>query len=303
MAIVRTPQRDRYVVMAKAALEDDRLSWGARGLHAHLLTKPDAWRVIESYLVAAAPTGRTRVRGFLKELREFGYVVSRQGRRDDGAFDDAETLVLETPTAQKSRSEPMTENPSPVATRENGAKVQVAPQTDLPSTVNPSDGKSPPSEEGGLVNTEDHLSPLRRDPPLAPLTEMAIEVATLWRAPLDDLLPDQRREIVAAVRQLRDAGRTPDEVRERGARLAAAKGWDYVTPHFLVAHWHVADRDDGQPAVSDARRLGEVMARRRQGEVLARRRDGWASEHPGEPVPPLSTFDVGARLGPQLVDA
>jgi len=38
--IVRTPNRDRFTIIDKRALEDDRLSWRARGLLAYLLSKP-----------------------------------------------------------------------------------------------------------------------------------------------------------------------------------------------------------------------------------------------------------------------
>ncbi len=96
--IVRTPNRERFVIIDKRALEDDRLSWRARGLLAYLLSKPDYWEVMVGHLVKSAPTGRTIVRSTLKELEEFGYIVrADQSHRGDGTFDAPDIQVLEYP--------------------------------------------------------------------------------------------------------------------------------------------------------------------------------------------------------------
>jgi len=96
--IIRTPHRERFAVIDKRALEDDRLSWRARGLLAYLLSKPDYWEVMVGHLVKAAPTGRTIVRSTLRELEEFGYIVrTDQSHRGDGTFDAPDIQVLEFP--------------------------------------------------------------------------------------------------------------------------------------------------------------------------------------------------------------
>ena len=73
--IIRNPDRDGFVIISKDAVEDERLSWGARGLHHYLLSKPDGWQVIVVHLVKQSPKGRTVVEGLLDELEKFGYIV------------------------------------------------------------------------------------------------------------------------------------------------------------------------------------------------------------------------------------
>lgn len=142
--IIRTPIRDRYVVIAKNALEDERLSWKARGILAYLLTKPDHWQVYVKQLAGAGPDGRTAVLSALRELEECGYLVRRQGHKDDGTFDRPDIEIHESPQVA-------TEVGKPDCGADQGepAKVQVATEVGLTAT-----GKPAPSEEGREVSND-----------------------------------------------------------------------------------------------------------------------------------------------------
>lgn len=98
--IIRNPNRERYVIISKVGLEDERLSWKARGLLAYLLSKPDNWTVLVAHLVKQSPDGRASVRSGLMELREAGYITSERSRDDDGQFDGWETQVFEEPVTE-----------------------------------------------------------------------------------------------------------------------------------------------------------------------------------------------------------
>ena len=99
--IIRTPGRERYVIISKIPLEDSRLSWKARGLLSYLLSKPDNWTVIVKYLISQAPDGRASVMAGLHELREAGYLLSSKKRTEDGNFDGTDWEIFEEPTVSR----------------------------------------------------------------------------------------------------------------------------------------------------------------------------------------------------------
>jgi len=103
MPIIRAPRPDRdFTVIANRILNDHRLSWSARGMLAHLLSKPDHWSVNVQALInetggSKRSSGRDAVYRTLEELGEAGYIVRK--RLADGSV---VTTVYE---------EPLTENP------------------------------------------------------------------------------------------------------------------------------------------------------------------------------------------------
>jgi hypothetical protein len=87
--IIRT-RRDRnnpYTMVNKAAFEDERLTWEARGILAYLLTKPDDWQVRTNDLLKRAPKcGLDKLTRILKELEVAGYLVRERKNIDGGRF-------------------------------------------------------------------------------------------------------------------------------------------------------------------------------------------------------------------------
>lgn len=85
--IVRVQKHENpYVIIDKTILEDDRLTFKARGLAAYLLGKPDDWSISERHLVECGPDGAAAIRSGLKELEEAGYLKRNRRRTDDGKF-------------------------------------------------------------------------------------------------------------------------------------------------------------------------------------------------------------------------
>ena len=95
--IIRTPDRDRFLIISKVPLEDTRLSWKAKGLLSFLLSKPDGWTVIVGYLVKKGPDGKASVMAGLRELEAAGYLRRDQKRRDDERFDGIDSVIYEEP--------------------------------------------------------------------------------------------------------------------------------------------------------------------------------------------------------------
>lgn len=54
--------------------DDDRLSWGAKGLHTYIISRPPSWELNKADLIKRAKNGRDAVQGFIKELRDAGYL-------------------------------------------------------------------------------------------------------------------------------------------------------------------------------------------------------------------------------------
>ncbi len=86
MAIVRVikDKSNPYVMLNKTCLNDDRVSWKAKGLHTYLLSLPDDWQIYVKDLKNRSKDGRDSTATAMNELIELGY-VKRNPRKDDGS--------------------------------------------------------------------------------------------------------------------------------------------------------------------------------------------------------------------------
>lgn len=146
MSIVRAARKNQFYVLPTSTIEDNRLSWEARGMLVYLLSKPDHWEVNIKDLLARTRnclgrrSGRDKVYLILKELQMAGYIV-RQYDRQGGVFQGITYEVSETPdfeageafiaSQQKGKPEPFTDLP------ETGTPPAETPHTAQPDTVKP----------------------------------------------------------------------------------------------------------------------------------------------------------------------
>ncbi|MGC1183155.1 replication protein [Legionella sp.] len=140
MAVLRIHKKQRnFVILDKTCLYDESLSWGAKGLHAYLMSLPDDWKVRVSDLKERARNGRDAVRGLLSELEQAGYIQKSTCRDDvSGRFGGVEYLVLEIPEFKNQENNPETEKSSLVKNE------QKTPSPENPSLVSPETGNSFP---------------------------------------------------------------------------------------------------------------------------------------------------------------
>lgn len=97
MIEVRTEKKKNpYVMIDNRPINDRELSFGARGLLAYLLSKPDDWKVQMSDLVNG-PDGASKVRGYLKELQKHGYAKLHRQRDEKGHVLGSEWIIREMP--------------------------------------------------------------------------------------------------------------------------------------------------------------------------------------------------------------
>jgi hypothetical protein len=104
---VQKDKNNPYVMLNKGFLNDDRMSWRAKGLLAYLLSKPDDWQIMIVDLVKKSKEGRDAVYNALKELEELFYLTRNQERDIKGKMGKMVYTVYEQPLTEN----PYTENP------------------------------------------------------------------------------------------------------------------------------------------------------------------------------------------------
>lgn len=90
MRIFRSNPEERFTILPNATLQDDRLSFVARGILAELISRPDGWDINADALWQQAKRrrgkksgeGREAIRAAFVELEQYGYLVRRRIRRD-----------------------------------------------------------------------------------------------------------------------------------------------------------------------------------------------------------------------------
>ena len=125
--VFRIRKTSNYVSISRFTLEDKRLSWEARGLHAFLLAKPDDWKTCIAHLIKCSPAGRDKTRRIINELITHNYIIKSEHRSHQGQFTSPQYIVYETPY-------------------DGFLDNAIKPQTENPSTVKPSSGKPSPSD-------------------------------------------------------------------------------------------------------------------------------------------------------------
>ncbi|WP_131784008.1 replication protein [Legionella gresilensis] len=112
MSVLRIHKKNQnFVILDKTCLQDNHLSWGAKGLHAYLMSLPDDWRVRVSDLQTRATNGRDSVRSLLMELGQAGYISKSACRNTtSGKFEGLEYVVYEVPQPKNDVETPEPEN-------------------------------------------------------------------------------------------------------------------------------------------------------------------------------------------------
>ena len=98
MSIIRVERMSQpYTMIANATLQDTSVSLEARGLLTYLLSKPDTWAVVVTWLQDEMKVGREKLNRIIKELENAGYIETRVVRTE-GKFAEYERIVHESPT-------------------------------------------------------------------------------------------------------------------------------------------------------------------------------------------------------------
>jgi hypothetical protein len=98
--IIRTEHNrsNPYAQISKKCLEDNSLSWKAKGVLCYLLSRPDNWRTYPEQLATVSTDQEHSTRSAIKELIEAGYIKrSRLQCEDNGRFQGFEYIITEDP--------------------------------------------------------------------------------------------------------------------------------------------------------------------------------------------------------------
>jgi hypothetical protein len=142
MPIIRAPRPERdFTVISNRILNDPKLSWAARGILVHLLSKPDHWNVNVQALInetrnAFRSTGRDAVYKLIDELIDARYATRRKH-----ANGTTEMLIYE---------EPLPEN-TDVATPPDPENTDEGAE---PNPEKPDPEKPDPENQDVLVRTD-----------------------------------------------------------------------------------------------------------------------------------------------------
>lgn len=96
MGIIRVAKNSNYVVMNRTALNDNQLSWKAKGIMAYMLSMPDDWVFYMDELMTHSTDGKASFRAGFNELKECGY-IERKPIREGQRIKEWETIVHEVP--------------------------------------------------------------------------------------------------------------------------------------------------------------------------------------------------------------
>ena len=139
--IIRTPHRKRYTSIANQVLEDDRLSYRARGVMGAILAKPDRWRFDSDDLARHGKEGRDAIRTALRELRDFGYLVYEKVRDPETGRITTVTTVVECPQCSDPVPDlPTDGEPDPTGRETPGRTGDGLPGAGLPGAGLPAAG-------------------------------------------------------------------------------------------------------------------------------------------------------------------
>ena len=87
-----------YVMINKNVMQDERLSWKARGLIGYLLSLPDDWVIyLQELEKHSQKDGHDSLASGIKELIQLGYIVRERIRSEGGTFSVWSYTVYESP--------------------------------------------------------------------------------------------------------------------------------------------------------------------------------------------------------------
>jgi len=88
-----------FTILSNAVINDERLSFRARGVLIWLLSKPDDWRTRSDAIAGQSPKeGRDAIRSALRELAEFGYLIREKIQNERGQWITIQTIYEEPRT-------------------------------------------------------------------------------------------------------------------------------------------------------------------------------------------------------------
>jgi hypothetical protein len=120
-------KQNNFVMLDKGFIEDERLSWKAKGILTYLLSKPDGWKVIVGDIVKHSPDGKGAIYSGLRELKKWGYYKKEPVRDEKGMIIRWESIVYECPNEENKNNTPQDKK----STKNNEKSPIITPLTNF----------------------------------------------------------------------------------------------------------------------------------------------------------------------------
>ena len=183
MSVFRVQKTRNFTVMSNHHLQDNSLSFKARGILSTMLSLPDDWDYTLAGLAKIAKDSVSAVKSGVAELEEAGYIKRAQGRAKNGQFskniydvyeiplivDETEENTVEpfdniTPASEQREDnhgfkEPLCENYEEDEISDT-EEVSPSPSSDFPSAAEPS-AEKPLAENRAQLNTNKQKTELQ----------------------------------------------------------------------------------------------------------------------------------------------
>ena len=138
MAIIRKKQKERFSIVDNKVIEDERLSFKARGLLIYMLSKPDDWKFYTEELAKRSnKDGISAIKTALNEIEDAGYLTRKQGHKKNGQFTNQDWILTDTSTNSPQVEKPLADKaPAGKALADNRTlpNTDFKPNTDKPNT-------------------------------------------------------------------------------------------------------------------------------------------------------------------------
>jgi len=198
MTIIRVHEKNQpYTMILNESIRDDRLTWKARGILVYLLSMPNDWTIYITELEKHAKEGETALRNGMKELESLGYIRKEQLRDEAGKIAGYEYVVYETPQLNN-QSETISRKPT------CGKATSGKPTCGKSTTTN--------NELTNNKNTNNDLTNNNNSPMANEHQDMVLAISEVTG--MDLKIKSNAGRIYKASKELRDAGYSPNEVRE-----------------------------------------------------------------------------------------
>jgi hypothetical protein len=94
---IKTKKEGNFTVLSLDCINDNNLSWKAKGLHTYLISRPPGWKIRRADLIKKSTDGRISVLSAVNELKQHSYVYMIQERDLSGKIMETSLYILEKP--------------------------------------------------------------------------------------------------------------------------------------------------------------------------------------------------------------
>jgi len=97
--IIRSHKDKNFTTFSNSVLQNENLSWEARGMLCYLISLPENWETHVTELSNRSPAGYAKNKRILAELEASGHILRSQKRGEDGRFLDWIFDIYDEPQA------------------------------------------------------------------------------------------------------------------------------------------------------------------------------------------------------------